>query len=259
MIEHIAEATSTNDVARSRAAEAPHGWAVRADAQTEGRGQRGHGWTSPAGGLYLSVVLKPSVPQRVMGGLPLVCGIGAARAMVRLGVPGVKLKWPNDLVAGDAKLAGLLVEAGWAAGGVYAVCGIGVNMDAPKVEDPERAALPPCGIRALLEGEGAPVPSLDALADAVRADVVAAVDEWSAQVALAGAAATPLGRMADELYDRMAYMGEYVALIDREGRPYGAGTLSGIDVWGRALVRMDDGRAAEEAFDPAQVSVRPLR
>ena len=256
-IEHLGEVSSTNDVARECAASVPHGWAVRADVQTAGRGQRGHGWTSPAGGLYLSVVLKPEVPQHLMTGVPLVCGIGAARALEGLGITDVKIKWPNDLVAGAAKLGGMLTEAGWSPEGVYAVCGIGVNMTSPRVKDPSPRALPATGLETLLAGD-APARDLGVLADALRAGIAGTVEEWAADVKRAGTAATPLGRLGSELYDRMAFMGSYVGLIDRSGNAYAAGTLTGIDLWGRALVRLDDGTGEERTFDPAQVSIRPL-
>lgn len=257
MIELLDAVASTNDIARERAlGGAAHGYAVRALRQTAGRGQRGHGWTSPEGGLYLSMVLRPGVPQHLMTGLPAACGLGTLRALEGFGFEGIRLKWPNDLVAGDAKLAGLLAEAGWASGGVYAVLGIGVNLAVPEVEDAPPRALAATGLSALLS-EGAEMPAVDELAEAVRAGVVASVDAWAAAVRAAGPAALPLSGIMDELYDHMAYMGEYVALIDREGRPYAAGTLTGLDVWGRALVRIDGG--GEEAFDSAQVSIRPLR
>ena len=261
LIEVLDEVTSTNDAARERAlAGASHGTAVRARVQTAGRGQRGHGWASPAGGLYLSIVLRPQVPQYLMTGLPAACGIGAARALEGVGASGVRIKWPNDLVVGGAKLGGMLTEAGWAAGGVFAVCGVGINEAAPQVEGDSPRALPVTGLDACMGGD-LPVPSLDALAEAVRSGIVSAVDEWAAAVARAGAAAIPLAGIMDEFYDRLAYMGEYVALIDRDGRPYAAGILTGVDAWGRALVRVDGGpgaEAAERAFDPAQVSIRPL-
>lgn len=279
MLEVLDRVASTNDVARERALDgAAHGYAVRANEQTSGRGQRGHGWASPAGGLYLSIVLRPAVPQRVMGGLPAACALGAARALDALGARDVRIKWPNDLVAGDAKLGGLLTEAGWSDAGVYAVCGIGVNVEVPLVPNPSPHAMPATGLDACLPPD-APVPFLDDLAGAVRDGVVETVDAWAAAVSSAGAAAMPLTGIMDLFYDRLAYMGEYVALFDREGRPYAAGTFTGIDAWGRALVRVDEGRgagsdaagagaagaiaagagAAEQPFDPAQVSIRPLR
>lgn len=257
-IEVLDEVASTNDAARERAAAgAGHGYAVRACRQTAGRGQRGHGWISPEGGLYLSIVLRSGVPQHLMSGLSAACGIGAARALEALGAQGVRIKWPNDLVVGSAKLGGILVEAGWAAGGVYAVCGIGVNLEVPALEDAPRGALPPASLAQAMP-EGAALPGVDALAEALRSGIVDAVDGWARDIAAAGAAAMPLGRLGSELYDRMAFMGEYIALVDREGAPYGAGTLTGIDMWGHALVRMDDGTGREVAFDPAQVSLRPF-
>lgn len=257
MIEVLPTVTSTNAVARERvAAGAPHGYTLRAASQTAGRGQRGHGWASPEGGLYLSVVLRPGVPQHLMTGLPVACSLGVLRALEAQGFKGIRLKWPNDLVVGDAKLAGMLAEAGWSPEGVYAVFGVGINVTVPEVAGDAPHALAPTGLAALV-GEGKALPSLEDLAIAVRDGVVASVDEWAAALKAAGSAALPLASLMDEYYDRMAFMGECVALIDREGRPYAAGTLTGVDAWGRAVVRMDE-QGTEESFDSAQVSLRPL-
>ena len=257
-ITHLASVGSTNDAARELAsAGAPHGAAVRADVQLEGRGRRGHAWTSPAGGLYLSIVLRPGVPQHVMCGLPAACGIGAARGLSAVGAAGVRIKWPNDLVAGPAgmgKLGGLLTEAGWADGGIFAVCGVGVNVDVPHVASPSPRALEPMGLEACLPA-GAPVPDLPQLARAVRDGVVAEVDRWAAAVLAAGPSATPLTGIMDDYYDLLAYMGEQVALIDREGAPLTGGVLTGVDAWGRALVTV---AGRERPFDAAMASLRPV-
>ena len=130
----VATTGSTNDDARELArAGAPQGTAVAARAQSGGRGRRGHAWASPEGGLYLSVVLRPGVGPQHFVGLPAVCALGALRAVreaTRLGAR-VGIKWPNDLVIDNRKLAGLLVEAGAGEGGPFAVLGIGINLARP--------------------------------------------------------------------------------------------------------------------------------
>ena len=122
--------TSTNDDAREAAREgAPHGSAVAARVQTAGRGRRGHVWESPRGSLYLSCVLRPSVPMHFFTGLPAVCALGVLDCLRDdLGIAQAALKWPNDIVAGPSKLAGILVEAGSSAMGTFAVCGVGVAL-----------------------------------------------------------------------------------------------------------------------------------
>ena len=95
-------------------------WLV-AERQTDGRGRQGRGWSSPEGNLYASalVTLRPADPPAPT--LALVAGVALHASIAR---PGVTLKWPNDLLAGDAKLAGILLERT----GSAVVVGFGVNV-----------------------------------------------------------------------------------------------------------------------------------
>ena len=101
---------------------------MRADLQTRGRGRHGRGWASPRGNLYASVLLRPSVPAAEVATLSLVAGLALAEALAKLGIEPA-LKWPNDVLVGGAKLAGLLAEALTSKGRVEAVIlGLGVNV-----------------------------------------------------------------------------------------------------------------------------------
>ncbi len=116
------EVDSTNRVLREMARRgAPEGTAVVAERQTSGRGRLDRAWHSPAGGLYLSVLLEP-VPL-----LSLRLGVAAARAVELACGFGPELKWPNDLLSpGDGKkLGGILVEME----GPWAVAGLGINVE----------------------------------------------------------------------------------------------------------------------------------
>ncbi|WP_437817957.1 biotin--[acetyl-CoA-carboxylase] ligase [Sorangium sp. So ce1078] len=142
-----AETGSTNDDARSAAAAgAPHGAAFLADAQTQGRGRGGRAWHSPPGeNLYLSVVLRPGLPASSVAPIALVMGLAVASVvdrhlahLARLASPTrrgdgavaeVRLKWPNDVLAGGRKLAGILVEAQLRGDCVSSVIvGVGLNV-----------------------------------------------------------------------------------------------------------------------------------
>ena len=130
---------STMDAAREAADRgAAEGLVVIADRQTAGRGRRGRVWSSPPGaGLYLSFVLRP--PQTMTGQplslLTLAAGVAVRAAILRACGVAADLKWPNDLLAGGRKLAGILAEsAGLATAASAIVLGIGVNAG--------RAALP---------------------------------------------------------------------------------------------------------------------
>ena len=107
---------STNDVAADVARESDaDGAVIMAGSQTAGRGRRGHTWFSPGGaGLYVSVVLSPGhsvAPQRATGLVTLMAGVALARGVEDATGLNPEIKWPNDLLVGRRKLAGILSEA----------------------------------------------------------------------------------------------------------------------------------------------------
>ncbi|WP_329052046.1 biotin--[acetyl-CoA-carboxylase] ligase [Amycolatopsis sp. NBC_01488] len=98
-----------------------------AEEQTAGVGRRARTWSSPKGaGLYLSVALRPGVPFTALGSLSLVAGLAVRAAAAGVGVDAV-LKWPNDVLSGGAKCAGILAEA-VAGDPPSLVLGIGLNV-----------------------------------------------------------------------------------------------------------------------------------
>ncbi|MGI5269216.1 biotin--[acetyl-CoA-carboxylase] ligase [Nonomuraea sp. CA-218870] len=103
---------STNaDLAGAARAGAREGAVLVAEEQVAGRGRLGRAWTVPAyAGLTFSVLLRPAVPVAAYGWLPLLFGVAAASAVRRLAELDVRLKWPNDLLIGERKLAGVLAE-----------------------------------------------------------------------------------------------------------------------------------------------------
>jgi BirA family transcriptional regulator, biotin operon repressor / biotin---[acetyl-CoA-carboxylase] ligase len=125
---------STNDVAAMLAAgRQAEGAVVIADAQTAGRGRRGHKWFSPPGaGLYVSVVLNPHQSPR--GGdratrlLTLAAGVALAEAIDTATGLAVDVKWPNDLYLAGRKLGGILAEAAGSGRGEPIVLGYGINV-----------------------------------------------------------------------------------------------------------------------------------
>ncbi|MGH3275191.1 MAG: biotin--[acetyl-CoA-carboxylase] ligase, partial [Streptosporangiaceae bacterium] len=139
----VAQTGSTNaDLLAAAKAGAPHGTVLAAEHQTSGRGRQGRAWSTPpeARALTFSVLVRPAgVPPSGRGWLPLLTGVAVARALrAEAGVDAV-LKWPNDVLAGGAKLAGILAEQV----GDAIVVGIGINVSA-RTED-----LPPPGPGAL--------------------------------------------------------------------------------------------------------------
>ncbi len=125
------EAGSTNDLAKERAtAGASEGWTIVAGRQTRGRGQQGRVWQSDsAGGLYMSVLLRPRWPAQESERLAILGGVSVFSALEILGVRRLSLKWPNDVLAGGKKIAGILVEPRVGQGLLeFAVMGLGVNV-----------------------------------------------------------------------------------------------------------------------------------
>ena len=127
----LAECESTNDEAAALAAAgAEHGTVVVAGSQRRGRGRLGRSWFSPPGdSLYLSCVLRPALAPDALPPVALAAGIAVAEA-VAAAVPGVRVHWPNDVVVGGRKLAGILAEMTTRAGRLAAaVVGVGVNVN----------------------------------------------------------------------------------------------------------------------------------
>jgi BirA family transcriptional regulator, biotin operon repressor / biotin---[acetyl-CoA-carboxylase] ligase len=130
-IHYTAVTASTNTDALAAAREgAPHGSVFFADEQTAGRGRGDHNWQSAAGqGLYVSVILRPSIAVEHMPLIPLAAGLAAAQAIGIATALEVDLRWPNDLLIGDRKVGGILVESKTEAGvPAFAVVGIGINV-----------------------------------------------------------------------------------------------------------------------------------
>lgn len=206
---------------------------------------------SPEGGLYLSIVLRPRVPERVLPGLPAACGIGAVRALRGLGCASVRLKWPNDLVIGGRKLGGVLVESGHGEGGLYAVCGIGINRTA--TGDRLAGSLPAAGLIDCLPASS--LPDIDTLARAVRVGICEMVERWQFKVVAAGDAAKPLTGIGEAYNEVLAFSGSPVCVFTSDNVLSATGLLRGVDDDGRAVLAYKDG--TDEAFDAAQVSLRP--
>lgn len=130
---------STNDVVAALAADgAPEGVVVIADAQTAGRGRRGRSWFSPRGaGLYVSVLLEPgrdsADPRKATTLLTLAAGVALAEGTQAATGLAPDIKWPNDLLVGSRKLAGILAEGltppeGRSRADLQVVLGFGINV-----------------------------------------------------------------------------------------------------------------------------------
>lgn len=126
--------SSTNTVLLKRlAAGTAHGHVLLAEYQAEGRGRRGRAWLSPPGaGLCLSLGWRFKRRPAALNKLSLYAGLAVARALAALNVRGIALKWPNDILLAEKKLAGILIETRAGAGSaVDCVIGAGINYRLP--------------------------------------------------------------------------------------------------------------------------------
>ncbi len=134
---------STNDLALADTLDAwnlhrsAHGILHIAHQQTHGRGQHGRAWSSPKGGLYLSAVAE-NIPPLHRHRLPLVVGVALAQALESSNLPQLQIRWPNDLVFQQKKIAGILCESVARGDNFATIIGIGLNLNtAPQAFPPD--------------------------------------------------------------------------------------------------------------------------
>lgn len=231
---------STSSELARRLAGLPDRSFVFADWQQAGRGRRGRAWISPPGsGLQVSCLKRFGGGYAALSGLSLVVGIAVAEALEACGARDVRLKWPNDLVLGDAKLGGILVELGGdAEGPCHAIIGVGINCALPAMAR-ARLARPCADLTAACAGHP---PTRTRLATALVERLVTTLDAF-AQSGFAAYAVAFAGR--DALAGRDVHV--------RGARRTFAGVAAGVDARGALQVRGADG---VYSVDSAEVSVR---
>jgi BirA family biotin operon repressor/biotin-[acetyl-CoA-carboxylase] ligase len=222
---------STNRTAAELAvAGAPPGLVVVADAQTQGQGRMGRHWHSPAGrNLYVSVLLRPSVPPVRVPQISLLAALALRRALLALcpALP-VGVKWPNDLWVGGRKLAGVLCEMDAEVDRVrHVVVGLGLNVNLTADEWPEALAGRATSLR-IESGRPWPRPQvlgafLNALEPLLR--------EWEA--------ADDLGPFLGELDQASVLRGRRIRV--ECGQRTSEGVAAGIALDGRLRLRADGG------------------
>lgn len=217
---------STNDDARTLAEQgAEEGTVVVSARQEGGRGRFGRAWSSPEGGAYVSVVLRPQVSPADAGPLALVVALGIAKGLETLGVP-AGLKWPNDVKVGGGKLAGVLLEMNAEADAIrWVVAGFGLNVARP---DSPRA-------EAAYVRDYSPNAGVAQTAAACLDGVAVMYREWLEE---------GFGRLLDEYESRSVLTGEHVVVSNAMGMVRVAGVVRGIDAGGRLLIEADGGTVA---------------
>jgi BirA family biotin operon repressor/biotin-[acetyl-CoA-carboxylase] ligase len=215
---------STNARARELAAAgAPNGTLVTAAEQSAGRGRQGRAWTAPAGRALLCSVLVRDPPAL----LPLAAGVAVAEVVAEVVGSEAQLKWPNDVLVGGRKVAGILVEGrpqeGWA------VVGIGLNVAVRGADFPAE----------LRETAGTLGLEPDAIEPTLSA-LLSRLERWVAADA---------GELVDAVRARDALLGRPVRWAG------GQGVGAGIDAGGRLLVETDAGTVALDAGEVHLVAV----
>ena len=234
-VQWLDEVDSTNSYLREQARRgAREGLVVVADHQTAGRGRLDRRWESPPGAnLLASVLLRPPCSAGEVHLCTGAMALAAAEACQVVAAVEVRVKWPNDLVVGRAKLAGVLAEAEFTAGALTAaVVGIGLNVAWPGPPDAGGTCLDD------LRGEAGAVDRgrlLDCLLEALTRRRIG-LDDAEGRLAL-----------ADEIRDRCATLGHEVQVILTGEVLTGLATT--IDDEGRLIVQTASGARAVSAGD----------
>jgi BirA family transcriptional regulator, biotin operon repressor / biotin---[acetyl-CoA-carboxylase] ligase len=228
----VPETGSTNEdlVAAARAG-APEGIVLAAERQTRGRGRLGRQWLSePGAALTFSVLLRPrAVPQAARGWLPLLTGVAVVAGIRAETGLDVGLKWPNDVLAGSAKIAGILAEQS----GDAVVVGTGLNV----------AGGPPAGA-----GRGAPPPPTSltdlGLASVNRTALLAAIlrelEHWYLRWAMARPAGDAVSSGLRAEYLRHCRTIGLDVRVELPGGAILSGRACDVDSAGRLLVAAGD-------------------
>ncbi|MCM2327885.1 MAG: biotin--[acetyl-CoA-carboxylase] ligase [Lysobacter sp.] len=235
------DSTSTHLLAAAQAG-APSGTCVAAEWQRAGRGRRGRSWQAGLGdSLTFSLLWRFEQGAGHLGGLSLAVAVAVVRGIERAGVPGVGVKWPNDLVRDWKKLGGILVEtSGEMLGPTAAIVGIGINCRlgealARRIDQPA-TDVDSCS--------GAPV-SRNVLLGEILAELVPALDRFGAE----GFAA-----FRDDWKARHAYAGQRVTVLAADGSSREAQVL---DVADDGALVVDEG-GGPRRLTSAEISLRPL-
>lgn len=219
-VEHFDEIDSTNTYVKARAGE-PEGLVALADFQTAGRGRMDRRWVSPPrSSLLCSILLKPGLGPDQLQLVVALVALSARSALERLSGLRAALKWPNDLVVGGDKLAGLLAEIVSEGSELSVVVGIGVNLT---YDGPEDVA-------------GTSVLAQTGLTIAPRALLDILLEEIEFRRALLGDVRGRLS-LREEYVGALATIGQLVRVEQSEGTLQGLAV--GIDDAGRLLVDSD--------------------
>jgi len=237
----VAETGSTNsDLLAAARAGAPEGTVLAAEVQTAGRGRLDRRWICPPrAALSFSVLLRPDgIPAVARGWIPLLAGVAVAAGLRAQAGLDARLKWPNDVLVGGAKIAGILAEQA----GDAIVLGTGINVTTRRSELPV-----PHATSVVLAGAA---PDRERLLVAVLGELETWYRRWVAAVA-AGPGGDPAGLRAE--YLRLsATVGQQVR-VSMPGGKLVSGRAGDVDATGRLVVGTASGPVPVSAGDVVHV------
>ncbi len=146
---YFPETDSTNNQARILASQGyPEGTVVVAEMQTAGRGRRGRSWHSPGQGIYMSIILRPTLPLAEISRISVLTAVAISETLGEFNLQ-PQIKWPNDVLINGRKIAGILSEAVTDMDGIeYIIVGIGLNINNHLQDFPADLRLAPTSILA---------------------------------------------------------------------------------------------------------------
>lgn len=233
--------STSSELARRAAHGDVHRQLLVAEWQTAGRGRRGRAWTAVLGGsLTFSLGWRFARGAGDLSALPLAVGVALVRALEAAGFEGIELKWPNDLIHGEAKLGGILVElSGDALGPSLAIVGVGINVRLPALL---RRSIGQT-VTDLATIGGRPVPDRNMLLARLATAIIDVLD---------GYANTGFAPLRPAWQRRHAHQGKAVQILLPDGGTV-RGVVVGVDAAG-ALVLDSAGRRLR--FVSGEVSLR---
>ena len=221
---------------------------VLAQRQTKGRGRLGRRWESPPGGLYISLALEVSDASERIASLSLLVALAVRRELGELtrqaseqdsgdeSGQDILVKWPNDIVCSQGKLAGILIELvqlthkEGTSQQQYALIGVGINIKRPKEEASERAAY--------LSDSCRTTPSIYQMAEIIITGILDYHAHWEA-------AGYDFASLASEYNANHSLASEEVVVSNGEGEVLAKGSVQGVDDSGFLLLLDDKGNLAK--------------
>ncbi len=235
---------STNAVAHRMAEQgAEEGIVVVADRQTGGHGRMQRVWSSPVGGLWFSLILRPQIDPRYVAQITLLAGVAVAKTLRNLyQTDEIRIKWPNDLLCKDKKVTGILAEMQLTEDQDvdYVIVGIGVNVNPPMDEMPEEIQNRAASLNQALNRSY----SCEAVLDTILKEIDGMYRLWQQDG----------NKAVLSLWKEMnCTLGKTVVVLDEDKEIF-SGTAMDLDAEGALLIKNEAGQ--EASFNFGEISIQ---